>query len=243
MLSLIEGDIFDTLPGMPKAQCLIADPPDAIGLRYKSGKDQMCEAKYRLFLYNCICLFTTHANIVWISYNAKWTFLMGDLVQSFLTYSPAWEVKPFVQTFTFGQNNTHDCGNGHRPIVRFRHKDASLYAENIKVPSWRELHGDKRAAPGGRVPLDVWFEFPRVTGNSRQRRPYHPTQLHEGLVARMMLLSTKEGDMVYDAFSGTGTVLRVGKRAKRNVVAFESDSFYCNKLREEHPEIKDLVNV
>ncbi len=237
MLKLLEGDVFEVLPGMSKAECLIADPPDAIGLKYKSGKDQMSEHDYKIFIYNCICLFTTQSDIVWISYNAKWTFLVGDLVQAFLGFSPDWEAKPFVQTFTFGQNNKYDCGNGHRPIVRFRHKDATLYAENIKVPSWRELHGDKRAAPGGCVPLDVW-DFPRVTGNSRQRRSFHPTQLNEGLVARMMLLATKEGDTVYDVFSGTGTTMRVGKRAKRNIIAIESDPFYCSKLREEHPELQ-----
>ncbi len=239
MHKLIEGDVFKILPELPKFQCLIADPPDAIGLKYKNGVDKMSENDYRDFMRDCLYLFTDKAEIVWISYNAKWTYLMGELIQNFLLVTKPlnkemeFEAKPFVQTFTFGQHNKYDCGNGHRPIVRIRHKSTPLYPKNILIPSWRMLHGDKRANKKGKVPLDVW-DFPRVTGNSSQRRDYHPTQLHEGLVARMVLMSTKPGDTIYDVFSGTGTVIRVAERAGRKTISIESDSFYCEKLREEH---------
>jgi len=65
---------------------------------------------------------------------------------------------------------------------------APIYPCQIRVPSWRMLNGDKRAAPDGKVPGNVW-DFPRVTGNSKQRRAFHPTQLNEGLVERAILLS------------------------------------------------------
>jgi len=240
MHKLIEGDAFEALEGLPKVKCLIADPPDAIGLKYKNGTDRMSERDYRRFMSDCLYAFTDRADVVWISYNAKWTFMMGSLIDDFLLVTKpglrgkGFEAKPFIQTFSFGQNNKNDCGNGHRPIVRIRRQGSPLYAKNILVPSWRILHEDKRANKKGKVPLDVW-DFPRVTGNSSQRRAYHPTQLHEGLVARMILMSTKPGDTVYDVFSGTGTVLRVAQRAKRHTVSIESDPFYCEKLREEHP--------
>jgi DNA modification methylase len=170
---------------------------------------------------------------VWFSFNARWTIKFGVIVDAFLHDNHAWEAKPFIQTVTFGQNRNSDCGNGHRPLWRIKRKDAPLYPEAIKVPSWRQLNGDKRAAPGGRVPLDVW-DFPRVTGNSRQRRKHHPTQLHEGLVERALLLTTKEGDKVLDVFSGTGTTLRVCKRINRECTSIELDPFYCSKIAEEN---------
>ncbi len=243
MHKLIEGDAFEALKILPKVKCLIADPPDAIGLKYKNCVDRMPERDYRRFMSDCLYAFTDKADVVWISYNAKWTFLMGELINQFLLvtkpglHGKGFEAKPFIQTFSFGQNNKNDCGNGHRPIVRIRREGSPLYSKNILVPSWRMLKGDKRANKKGKVPLDVW-DFPRVTGNSSQRRDYHPTQLHEGLVARMMLMSTKPGDTVYDVFSGTGTVIRVAKRAKRKTISIESDPFYCEKLREEHPCLK-----
>ncbi len=240
MHKLIEGDAFEALANLPRVKCLIADPPDSIGIKYKNSTDKMTESDYRRFMSDCLYAFNDKADILWISYNAKWTFLMGELISHFLlvtkptTVRGKWfEAKPFIQTFSFGQNNKRDCGNGHRPFVRIRREGSPLYAKNILVPSWRLLNGDKRACTKGRVPLDVW-DFPRVTGNSSQRRSYHPTQLNEGLVARMMLMSTKPGDTVYDVFSGTGTTIRVAKRAKRKTVSFEKDPFYCEKLREEH---------
>ena len=227
---LICGDAFEIIPKLGYFDCLSADPPDAIGLKYNSYEDCMAESDYEEFLWECLNLFIHHAGVSWISYNARWTFMMGGLVGDLLRNHADIEAKPFVQTFTFGQNRKTDCGNGHRPLLRLRHQAAPLYPEHIKVPSWRQLNGDKRAAKGGRVPLDHWDEFPRVTGNSKQRRPHHPTQLHEGLVERCIKMSTQEGGTVLDIFSSTGTA----KRINRQTVSIECDPFYCEKIAKEH---------
>ena len=231
---LYHGNCLEVLPALGFFECLVADPPDAIGLSYNQFHDDMSEHEYRDFLWSCLNAFVQHAGVSWISFNAKWTFMMGSLVERLTAVHKTVEAKPFVQTFTFGQNRTTDCGNGHRPLLRLRHANAPLYPEQIKVASWRELNGDKRAAKGGRVPLDHWHEFPRVTGNSRQRRPYHPTQLHEGLVERCITMSTREGGRVLDVFSGTGTAMRVCRRINRHCTSVEIDSFYCDKIAEEH---------
>ena len=229
---LIKGDVFKILPSLPVYDCLFADPPDAIGLKYQNYSD-ISPVNYQKFLWECLNLFVAHSKIAWVSYNTKWTYVMGSLVCHLLARYRDIEAKPFVQTFTFGQSNSKDCGNGHRPLLRIKRKDATLYPEQIKVESWRQKHGDARAKPGGCVPLDCWDEFPRVTGNSSQRRTWHPTQLHEGLIERCVKLSTKEGDSVLDVFSGTGTVIRVCKRIGRDVTSIERDSYYCKMIRSE----------
>jgi DNA modification methylase len=113
-----------------------------------------------------------------------------------------------------------------------------LYPDATRVPSWRQEHGDKRADPRGRVPGDV-FDFTRVTGNSKQRRAWHPTQLNEGLVERCLNLTTVEGDYVLDPFGGTGTTLRVCKRIGRNCTLIEIDPAYCAKIAEEHSDLEN----
>lgn len=231
MKRLICGSLFDVLPTLGRFKCLISDPPDNIKLGYSTYKDAMPAEQYRAFLRTSFRLFLEHADIVWISYNAKWTFMVGSIVEDLLLDFDDYEAKHFIQTFTFGQNRRTDCGNGHRPIVRFKHKKAKLYPDAIRVPSWRQLNGDKRADPKGCVPLDVW-EFPRVTGNSKQRRKHHPTQLHEGLVKRMIDFSTVPGDCILDVFSGTGTVLRVA--TDRPVTSVEMDPGYCREIAKEH---------
>lgn len=81
---------------------------------------------------------------------------------------------------------------------------------------------------------DDHFDFARVTGNSKQRRSYHPTQLNEGLVERCILLSTKPGDLICDPFLGSGTTLRVCKRIKRQCIGIEIDKDYCARIAAEH---------
>jgi hypothetical protein len=169
------------------------------------------------------------ADIVWFSFNAQWVFDFCRVVRTFYNdYQP----RMFVQNFTFGQNRNSDCGNGFRPLLRLMTPGAAIYPDAIKVPSARETkYKDKRAKPGGRVPLDTW-DFPRVCGTFKQRREWHKTQLHEGLIERIIKYSTLPGDDVCDLFSGTGTVLRVAK--DRNVTSIESSSGYCARIASEH---------
>lgn len=241
-LELYHGDCFDILPTLPRAQCLIADPPDNIGLGYDECKDKKSYDEYVTFLEDMVYWCIASADITWFSFNAKWTFEMGRIFQEIIHDSQfqacrggplELEGKACVQTFTFNQNRDTDLGNGTRPLWRLMRKGSQLYPDQIRVPSWRQLHGDKRASPHGKVPNDH-FDFPRVTGNSKQRRPHHPTQLHEGLVERCIKLSTKESDYVIDPFGGTGTTMRVSRAINRDCTLIEMSEFYCSKIAEEH---------
>jgi hypothetical protein len=78
------------------------------------------------------------------------------------------------------------------------------------------------------------FNVPRVTGNSKQRRRWHPTQLGEALIERCIKLSCGTGDAVIDACSGTGTVMRVCKRLNVSCMSIEIDKNYCKHIAEEN---------
>jgi site-specific DNA-methyltransferase (adenine-specific) len=243
---LYHGDCLELLPELGRATCLFADPPDGINLGYNEYNDKMPEEEYIDLLSKWTRCFIHAAQTTWSSFNAKWTIAMGTIASAIQLEHPTLEIKPCVQVFTFGQHNSHDFGNNHRPLWRFKWPCASIYPEQIKVPSWRQLHGDKRAKEGGKVPGDMFlfpeepvvpddvFDFPRVTGNSKQRRKWHPTQLAEGLVERCIQSCTKEGDLVIDPFAGTGTTLRVCKRINRACVTMDIDREYCEKIAEEH---------
>lgn len=228
------GDKWDTI---------FADPPDNIGLNYSEYNDRLPIEDYNDFLRAQLYLFINCARTVWLSFNSIHTAAVGRIVEEVAEHNgnySAWkpqevllEAKWCVQVFTFGQHNHHDLGNCHRPLLRLRWKDAPLFPEEIRVPSWRQQNGDKRADPRGRVPGDV-FDFPRVTGNSKQRRRWHKTQLHEGLVKRCLKLTTPAGGRVLDPFAGTGTTLRVAKRCGFNCDLIELDSAYCAYIADEH---------
>lgn len=324
---LLQGDCLERIAELDPVKCIFADPPDNIDLGYGEYKDKMPDHEYVTLLGKWINTFARKAEIVWFSFNARWTAEVGaiinDLVQVSRFEGARYEYKPCVQVFTFGQHNKNDFGNNHRPCWRIMREGATLYPEQVKVPSWRQRNGDKRAAPGGRVPGDVldfqyhawlkhayehatkptpmkaksegfssepikpgppefnlnaelsdyratmspadrvgmwlsaalddpgvcaemkadieaWFEtqpgdvfdFPRVTGNSKQRCDWHPTQLHEDMVARCLNLSTTDGDRVIDPFGGTGTTGRVCKALGRDFTLIELDHGYCQKIAE-----------
>ncbi len=231
---LYNGDCLDVLESLESVDTLFADPPDNIGLGYDSYRDKLNEGDYVTLLRRWLQAFVLKARTVWFSYNSKWTFDVGRIVTEIVGLRAGdVEAKPCVQTFTFGQHNHHDLGNNHRPLLRVRWHNAPLYPDAIRVPSWRQENGDKRADPRGRVPGDV-FDFTRVTGNSKQRRTWHPTQLNEGLVERCVKLTTPIGGKVVDAFGGTGTTLRVCKRLELPCTLIELDPEYCRKIAAEN---------
>jgi DNA modification methylase len=249
-----------------KINMIFADPPDNIGLGYSGYKDTLANDVYFRQMNLWLQLFCAKAETVWFSFNSRWTIEVAEIARGLR--DEGWEVKPCVQTFSFYQHNKEDLGDAHRPLWRFRKPDAPLYPEQVKIPSWRMLNGDKRAKDGGKVPGNAFdfthlqekqrrdwhsravqcgewvvdylipddhFDFTRVTGNSKQRRSWHPTQLNEGLVERCVQLSTKAGDWVVDPFAGTGTTLRVCKAlGDRHCTLIDSDPKYCSEIAREH---------
>ena len=237
-VSLLQADVEEVLAVIDPVQTVFMDPPDNIGLGYGTYQDKVPDAHYVAFLQRILGLAMQKANIVWISYNARWTFNVGKIVCDLLEYQPLWEAKACVQTFTFGQCNQHDLGNNHRPVVRLKKKSSPLYPDAIRVPSWRQENGDKRADPRGKVPGDV-LDFTRVTGNSKQRRSWHPTQLNEGLIERCLKLTCNQDDTVLDLFSGTGTTLRVARRLEIPVISVEMDHNYCLQIALENQLVEN----
>jgi len=67
--------------------------------------------------------------------------------------------------------------------------------------------------------------FPICTGSERLKNDdgdkLHPTQKPEALLARIMMASTKPGDVVLDPFFGSGTTGAVAKRLGRHFVGIE----------------------
>ena len=64
-----------------------------------------------------------------------------------------------------------------------------------------------------------------------QGKKEHPTQKPEALLHRVLLASTKPGDVVLDPFFGTGTTGAVAKRLGRRFIGIERDPAYAKLAR------------
>lgn len=76
----------------------------------------------------------------------------------------------------------------------------------------------------GRPLSDVWSDLQFLRGNHPERTGY-PTQKPATLVERIVRASTAEGDLVMDAFAGSGTTCAVAEANKRRWVGID-----CGKL-------------
>jgi len=76
------------------------------------------------------------------------------------------------------------------------------------------------------------WTFPLCTGSERLKgadgKKLHPTQKPEALLARVILSSSKPGDLVLDPFNGTGTTGAVAKKLGRRYIGLEREKKYAS---------------
>ena len=75
-------------------------------------------------------------------------------------------------------------------------------------------------------PSNIWTDITIPFWSMPENTP-HPTQKPEKLLAKIILASSEEGDIVFDPFAGVGTTGVVAKKLRRNFVMVEIDEEYC----------------
>jgi DNA modification methylase len=68
----------------------------------------------------------------------------------------------------------------------------------------------------------------------------HPTQKPIILFEEIIRKLTKEGDVVFDPFCGSGTTLLAAENTGRSCIAFEIEPRYCNVILS---RFKELTNI
>ncbi|EKF19855.1 site-specific DNA-methyltransferase [Nitratireductor pacificus] len=89
--------------------------------------------------------------------------------------------------------------------------------------------------------------FPLCTGKERLKNEdggkLHPTQKPEALLARIMMASTKPGDVVLDPFFGSGTTGAVAKRLGRHFVGIDREETYIAAAAERIAAVEPLDDI
>lgn len=68
----------------------------------------------------------------------------------------------------------------------------------------------------------------------------HPTQKPIGLLRKLILNSSKIGDVVYDCFGGSGSTLIACEQTRRKCIMIEIDSEYCQTIVERFEKLTHL---
>jgi site-specific DNA-methyltransferase (adenine-specific) len=154
--------------------------------------------------------------------------------------------------YTFGVHCKKKFTRSHAHLFHFV-KDPQRFTFDdsaIRVPSARQLvYADKRANAAGRVPDDTWilrpqdipesfspeedtWFFSRVAGTFKERAGFHGCQMPEQLLARIILVSSKPGEVVLDPFGGSGSTLVVARKLGREPIGFELSEDYARQGNE-----------
>ncbi|HKV35971.1 MAG TPA: DNA methyltransferase [Pyrinomonadaceae bacterium] len=75
-------------------------------------------------------------------------------------------------------------------------------------------------------PSNLWTDL-TVPYWSMPENTDHPTQKPEKLLAKIILASSKNGDLVFDPFNGSGTTTVVAEKLGRHYLGIELDEKYC----------------
>ena len=145
-------------------------------------------------------------------------------------------------------------------------KKARCYnLDDIRVPQLVELehrrrcenvpsvtngqYGKTKFNQQGKNPGDVWGDIKQLTYKSKElvsRNALNTIQKPEQLIERLVLASSKPGDLVLDPFAGVGTCPFVCKQNGRNYIAFELQSDFVAAANQrlysldKEPETLDL---
>ncbi|HEY9881290.1 MAG TPA: site-specific DNA-methyltransferase [Leptolyngbyaceae cyanobacterium] len=108
--------------------------------------------------------------------------------------------------------------------VKLKRRVIAPYRDSTGQPKdWQETdEGRFRTTYPSNLWTDISIPFWSMPENTD-----HPTQKPEKLIAKLILSSSREGDVVLDPFLGSGTTSVVAKKLGRYYIGIEIDELYC----------------
>jgi DNA modification methylase len=239
---IICGDCIEILSTVqePFADLIFADPPFNIGYKYDKYYDKKENTNYVAWTkdWMAACKKALKSNgsfyiAIGDDYAAN-VKLIADEIGLVIRNWIIWH-------YTFGQQTKNKFARSHTHIFYFVN-DAKNFTFNdhaIRVPSDRQLiYNDIRANPEGKMPDDVWTEFPRVCGTFKERAGWHPCQMPEDLLMRIIAASSNPGDCILDPFCGSGTTAAAACLLGRNYIGIDISKQYVRNSRERLAKLK-----
>jgi site-specific DNA-methyltransferase (adenine-specific) len=213
--TIIVGDCRELIDSVPSDAFIVSDPPYNQNYHYSTYADTLKTEDY----LNLLGVFKNRQSIV-ISYPEETINLMGGYLGK----------AEQVVSWVYPSNTMKQ----HRLITWFNCKpDMRKITQPYKNPTDKRIV--KRIAEGKACKIYDWWEINQVKNVSKKDNP-HPCPIPMEIAKRIILLTTKEGDLVVDPFAGSGTVLFAAKMLGRRYLGFDVDAGYVKyanqKLRE-----------
>lgn len=236
----INGNLFEVLPLLPDefADLIIIDPPynlskDFNGMKFNAMKEDSYE-KYLDSWLPEVCKKLKPNGSLYLCGDWKCTSALQRSLEKNLTVMNriTWQREK-------GRGAKENWKNGMEDIwfavknpkdyyfdvesVKLKRKVIAPYKVDGKPKDWDESNdGNFRIT----YPSNFWDDI-SIPFWSMPENTDHPTQKPEKLYAKLVLASSKPGDMVFDPFLGSGTASVVAKKLGRTYCGVELNEEYC----------------
>lgn len=259
---VILGDTLTVLPRLKKGSVdlLIVDPPYNLkknfgAVKFKVTDSESYRAYTRAWLEAALPLLSPTAS-VYVCCDWQSGLIIGEVLGEYLHVRNriTWQREK-------GRGAAKNWKNGMEDIwfatvseeytfdlnaVKLRRRVLAPYTKDGQPRDWQK-DPESGAKFRDTCPSNFWDDI-SIPYWSMAENTAHPTQKPEKLIAKLILASSKEGDLVLDPFLGSGTTAVVAKKLGRHFIGIEQDPTYCiwaqKRLEdaERDPSIQGYVN-
>ena len=247
----VHGDLLKMLKYVPDyfADLIIIDPPYNLtknfnGMKFNSRSDNSYD-EYLDSWFPEVCKKLKDTGSLYMCGDWKCTSSLQRVIEQHLTI-----INRITWQREKGRGAKHNWKNGMEDIwfavknthhyyfnvdaVMMKRRVLAPYKVDGKPKDWDEGNDGKFRLT---YPSNFWDDI-SIPFWSMPENTDHPTQKSEKLYAKLVLASSKEGDIVFDPFLGSGTASVVAKKLRRNYCGIELNEEYC-MLAEKRLQIAD----
>lgn len=238
--TIINQNMFDILKFFPinSIDLLILDPPynlskDYNGYKFKERPKLTYSEWFEKIIEELIPTLKPTASI-YICSDWRTSILIIPILEKYfyIRNRITWEREKGRGSKSNWKNNSEDiwfCTMGKKYTfnvedVKMKKRVIAPYRKKDGTPKdWKEeKEGNFRLTHPSNLWTDITVPFWSMPENTD-----HPTQKPEKLIAKLILASSNENDIVLDPFLGSGTSAVVAKKLNRSFIGIESNQEYC----------------
>ena len=233
------GDTFEILSLMPEKfiDLLIIDPPynidkDFHGNKFKKSADGIYEEYTKAWIEKILPLLKNTAS-VYVCCDWKSSIVIAKVLKRYFIIQNriTWQREKGRGALSNWKNGMEDIWFAtmskdytfNVEAVKTRRRVVAPYKVDGKPKDWEETdEGNFRNT----YPSNFWDDI-SIPYWSMPENTAHPTQKPEKLLAKLILASSNEKDIVFDPFLGSGSTSVCAKKLGRHYVGIEQNEQYC----------------
>lgn len=249
---VINDDCLKALPSLKtKIDLTFLDPPFNQQKDYASCNDDLPANEYWQTLYQaCSQIFTltSEGGAIYFMQREKNTEQVLRILRE-----TGWEFQNLIiwKKMTSAVPSTMRYGKSFQTIAFATKGKRPRVFNRLRInPPLLKHHKYERE--NGMFVTDIWDDIRELTSgyfagdeairNDNGER-FHKQQSPIALLLRIILTSSKSGDMILDPFAGTGTTATVAKQLNRNSISIEIDKINAGKIEVRLREIGEADNI